>query len=99
MTPEEIDQLAAARMHAARLHSALKDARDAIAEPLRDVSARNLLEAIDAALNSGEPFDLDLIAKARAVVAALPANGDCDPLALCAAVTALDAALPAEAPT
>ncbi|HSW83476.1 MAG TPA: hypothetical protein VLH12_08380 [Usitatibacter sp.] len=76
MTPEEIDQLAACRMHVAELHTALKAARDDIATALagggQETKAR--LREIDAALARSEPEMLDIISKARALVRVEPAD-------------------------
>ena len=105
MTPEEIDQVAAMRMQVAQLHTALKGAYDALAEgfaataagPDHEAHAKAVLRPIDEALQASEGGNLEIIAKARAVVEARRAGDtDSDPwvVELVAAVEDLAKVLP-----
>lgn len=89
MTPQEIDQLAACRMHVAELHGWLKWALSELDQPTNPLPS---LEQAREALNRSEPEMLDIIENARAVVAAR--SGPLSLNDLLDAVDSLAAALP-----
>jgi hypothetical protein len=103
MTPEEIDQFAACRMHVAELHQVL-------AALVEDLGEKALYDMVDnptwdracATLTRSEPEMLDIIAKARAVVSAYARDGEVDYNELWKmlgdAIDALAAALPKTEP-